>query len=123
MISSLKIATYCSAAAGKARRILRIIKQRVENRREHIYSTAYIGGIPVCQEPSVVFIAPLKGVQAEVSGARAAPQAVSSSFQPGPYGRVIGKRLPDCLRIARALLLSSHVRCLQPGAQQQAASV
>lgn len=33
MISSLKIATYCWAAAGGMKRILRIIKQRVENRR------------------------------------------------------------------------------------------
>lgn len=36
MISSLKIASYCSAAAGKARRIFRIIKQR-EKTEEKIF--------------------------------------------------------------------------------------
>jgi len=65
VVSSLNIATYFSAAAGKARRILPVIKQRVENRRENIYCTVQIGGMPMFQELSVALVTSLKGMQAE----------------------------------------------------------
>lgn len=80
MISSLKIASYCSAAAGKARRIFRIIKQR-EKTEEKIFIPPHKLAVAwPCFR--AVFLTHPNGMQAGAGGAALQPAAPCSTHAP-----------------------------------------